>query len=140
MTTAKKTTDAVNELEAFFARKEMLTSKAWRPEIGDVLVGEVAGFRLGEGDHGTYPIVIIRPKDGGDSVSVHCFHTLIKEGFAQIKVAKGMRVAVHYDGMQLKNSAADKPVADREKTDYYAMYFVANLDDLNQEETVVSFE
>jgi hypothetical protein len=137
VTTAKKTQDAVNEIEAFFARKELLTSKAWRPEPGDTLIGEIVGFRSGVSEHksvrfpdGIYPIVIIRPKDGGDTVSVHAFHTLLVDGLQEIKVAKGMRVAINYDGRHLKNSAADIPEKDRKDSDHYEMYFVADLDAL----------
>ncbi len=136
--TTKKTADAVNELEAFFARQELATAPAWRPEPGESLFGEIVGFRAGQGDHGDYPIVIVRTEFGPRAI--HAFHTLMRDGFREINAKKGMRIGVTYKGVVVKNDAADIPEEKREKTDTYHMYFVMDMDKLaEQPEEEVTF-
>lgn len=126
-----------NEIEAYFERMELLTAPAWRPEVDESIFGEVVGLRMGDGDYGPYPIIVVRADYG--TRSIHAFHTLLRDGFKEIGVKKGMRVAITYKGVVTKNSAADKDVKDIEKTDTYHMFFVADLDKV-QEDPEVAFE
>lgn len=123
---AKETT----ELEAYMARMEFATAPAWRPEPGQTLMGTVAGF--GEGipsdpKLSKYNIVYVKTPNQG-MFALHCFHTLLNEGFKNINVAKGMRVGVTFVDHRMKNDSIGKPEKDLEATDYYYYYFVANMD------------
>lgn len=124
------------ELEAYFAAKELNTAPAWRPEPGQSLFGTVTGFRMGrDNGYGEYPIVIVQTENG--PVSVHAFHTLMRDGFKSIRVRKGTRVAVTYDGVRVTNDTADKP--EKEQTTYHS-YFVADLDKITAQSADVEAE
>jgi hypothetical protein len=61
-------------------RDELLrpTAPGWRPEPGDVLIGEVAGLDERPGFAGeVYPIVTVHCEDGS-YVAVHAFHTVLR--------------------------------------------------------------
>lgn len=114
------------ELEAYFAARELNSSPAWRPEPNETIIGEVIGFRTGaDNGYGTYPIVVFRTETG--TVSVHAFHTLLRDGYKRIGIRKGMRVATTYGGTCITNDTADKP--EKDQTMYHD-YFCADLDNL----------
>lgn len=135
--TTKKNND-VAEIEAYMAMMESKTAPAWMPDANESLFGEVIDLRMGSGDHGPYPIIVIRADYGVRSV--HAFHTLLRDGFKEIGVRKGMRVGITYKGLTLKNSAKDIPEEKREKTDFYHMFFVVDMDKLSKPEEDVPFE
>ncbi len=132
MAASKSTQQAVNEIEAFFARKEQETAPAWMPEVGQSVFGEVIALKMGMSpafgnqEPKPYPIIVLRTEYG--PVSLHAFHTLLRDGFKEIGLHMGQRVGVSYDGTKLKNTARDTPEEKRVPTDYYEMYFVADLD------------
>jgi hypothetical protein len=124
------------ELEAYFAAKELQTAPAWRPSPGDTLIGEVIGLRMGDGDHGPYPIVVIRREDK-TCASVHAFHTLIREQLRDMKCNIGMRVAISYDGEKVTNKTADLA---EDKQESYHVYFCADLSKLGTADGVAPVE
>ncbi len=135
----KATEDSKNELEAYFARMELASAPAWRPEVDESIFGEIVGFRIGEPKDDKlkpYPIIVLRTDYGVRAL--HAFHTLMRMGFEEIKATKGMRVAVTYKGIVVKSDAVNIPEEEREKTDTYHHYFVADLDKLNEEPAEVS--
>jgi len=132
VSTSKNTQQAVNEIEAFFNRKEQETAPAWMPEQGQSVFGEVIALKMGMSpafgnqEPKAYPIIVLRTEHG--PVSLHAFHTMLKDGFREIGVHIGQRVGVSYDGTKLKNSARNTPEDKRMPTDSYEMYFVADPD------------
>lgn len=129
MTTPKNTlSKGAAELEAFFAAKEIDTAPAWRPEPGDHMIGTVIGFRIGTtSDYDDYPIVIYKT-DEGATISVHAFHTLLRERLQELGTKKGVRQILHYGGKQKK---ANPTEAEKQKgLDEYHMYYVQNADAL----------
>lgn len=119
-----KTNQNITELEAFFARQELMTAPAWRPEPGETVIGEVVGLRMGaDAGYGAYPVIVVRTETG--TVSIHAFHTLLRDGLREIGVKLGMRLAVTYKGVLEKNKQTDP-----ENPDSYHMYFVADLEKL----------
>lgn len=141
----EKKFDAVKEaaeLEAYYARMEFATAQAWRPEPNQTLMGTVAGFGKGipsDPKLSEYNIVYVKSPSEG-MYALHCFHTLLNEGFKEIKVAEGMRVGITFLGVKVKNDAADKDPAALESTDTYYHYFVAAMDDIDKPKEGTSFD
>lgn len=132
MVAKKELTGTAAELEAFFQRMQRDTAPAWRPEPGTTMAGTVEGFRIGrDTGYGEYPIVVYK-LDNGEVVSVHAFHTLLRDQLKELGTKKGKRQIIHYGGLQKKTKATDE---EREKgRDEYHMYYVKNADDLAQED------
>jgi hypothetical protein len=115
------------ELEAYFARMEMATAPAWRPESGDTIVGEIVGLKMGDGgEYGPYPIVVLKTIGGTGGpmhFAVHAFHTLLREALKELKVEMGSRIVITYLGTMEKNVQKDP-----EKPQSYHMYYVEDFD------------
>jgi hypothetical protein len=135
MATAKTPpTTPVSEMDAFLQRKALNTAPAWMPEPGTVVAGTVAGLRMGnDNGWGVYPVVVYK-LDDGSYVSVHAFHTLLRERLAELKTDIGVRQILSYDGKKSKNNATDEErEADRDK---YHMYYVENASDTSSDSMV----
>lgn len=135
MVAAKDTKNAVNELEEFFRMREMATAPAWRPEPDTTIAAEVVGLRMGESGYGPYPIVIYR-LDSGEIVSVHAFHTLLRERLRELGTTIGKRQFISYMGKREKSNAT--PEEKEKGLDQYHMYFVQNADDIKNGVTGVA--
>jgi hypothetical protein len=135
----KSTEDSKNELDAYFEKMELASAPAWRPEVNESIFGEIVGFRIGQPKDEKlkpYPIIIVKTEFGNRAL--HAFHTLMRMGFEEIKAAKGMRIACTYKGIVVKSDAVDIPEDEREKTDSYHHYFIADLSKVNEETVEVS--
>lgn len=92
---------------------------AWRPTVGDVLVGEVTDVNRGWSDQAEkyYPIITVQPekparilKEGKENdstddkdfeyqegpVAVHCFHTVLYMRMVELRPELGNRIGVKY--------------------------------------------
>lgn len=131
------------ELEAYFSRMEFATAPAWRPSPGETIMGTVVGFGKGvpsDPNLKSYNIVYVNSPKDGCVIALHCFHQLHNQGFKDIAVKVGMRIADTYIGLKVKNDAVDKDEKDLEKTDTYHHYFVANLDNIQPAEEGTTFD
>lgn len=82
--------------------EEMLDMEveAWRPEVGDVLIGRVLRITEGgtESAFGSYPIIMIQADRDGMCINVHAFHRVLRRELARQEVGEGDRVGVKYLG------------------------------------------
>jgi hypothetical protein len=126
--------EAKNELERFFEQMRKDTAPAWRPEPGTTMMATVEGFRIGrDTGYGEYPIVIYK-LDNGEVVSVHAFHTLLRDQLKELGTKKGVKQILHYGGKQKKTKATEEEV--KAGRDEYHMYYVKNAADLGKQEDV----
>lgn len=74
--------------------------EAWRPEVGDVIIGRV--LRISEGGSesafGAYPILTIQADRDGMCVNVHSFHSVLRRELSRQEVGEGDRVGIKYLG------------------------------------------
>lgn len=84
----------------------------WKPEVGDVLVGEVLDVTraVNFNQDGYYPIITIKPDRGssrpinsvdedysqGDPVAIHGFHTVLRNRLIELKPLVGERIGIKY--------------------------------------------
>ena len=68
----------------------------WKPEEGDLLIGEVVGLSRGWSDYkdAFYPIVTIKPNDGSDPVAVHGFQFVLEDRFTALKPMVGEEIGI----------------------------------------------
>jgi hypothetical protein len=82
-------------------RDELLRppAEAWRPDAGDVLIGEVVELdeRRGFAER-PYSVVTVRTDDG-DYVAFHAFHTVARDELARARPKVGDRLGVGYHGL-----------------------------------------
>jgi hypothetical protein len=76
-------------------------AEAWRPEPGDRVIGTVIDVDSRTSEFGTYPIVVIETDDGNE-ISIHGFHTVLKNEFARRPPQPGERIGVKYLGKNAK--------------------------------------
>ncbi len=69
---------------------------AWRPQVGEKVVGTVTALDVREGTYGEYPIVTL--DTGNSEVAVHCFHEVLANELAKIAPKIGDRVGIKYAG------------------------------------------
>jgi hypothetical protein len=72
-------------------------AQAWKPDPGDVLVGEVIELSERDGGYGSYPIVTVR-QDNGEEAAFHAYHTVAASQLAEQRPAIGERVGIKYRG------------------------------------------
>lgn len=133
MTAAKsKSTDYVPDsaadIEAYFERKAFRQAPAWMPEEGATIKAEVIGLKMGlseykSADHptGEYPIIVYKVigafgKNGaitaepavGTTVSVHAFHTILRNELRDLGTAIGKVQWITYEGKQFSRTKKDK--------------------------------
>lgn len=75
-------------------------AEGWRPNEGDTIIGEVVEIGKGWSDQSDshYPIITIKPQDGGDPVAVHCFHTTLYGRLLDLRPKVGERIGIKYQG------------------------------------------
>lgn len=113
--------DNSNALEDFMRRMEIAKAPAWMPEPGQILMGEVIGLSLREGDYGPYPVVTYRKIDSAESpavVNLHAFHGMIRERLAELETDIGSVHIVTYLGKRAKTKTNVKGEIE-EYHDYY---------------------
>lgn len=74
--------------------------EAWRPEVGDVIIGRVLRIVEGgsESAFGAYPIMTIQRDSDGMCVNVHSFHSVLRRELSRQEVGEGDRVGIKYMG------------------------------------------
>jgi hypothetical protein len=131
-TTKLSASAAEIERELFFHNMNRDIAPAWRPEPGTTMVGTLNGLRMGrDGGYGEYPILIYT-LDDGSVVSLHAFHTILRDQLREMKPKTGDRHLVHYIG-KLETNASVKKSDDTDRT-YYHMYYVKNAADLDTDD------
>lgn len=87
----------VADMEAFFERAQLAQAPAWRPEVNDVLSGEILGFRIGvHAEYGEHPVLIIKSDRG--PVAFYGFHGLVRDRLRELKPKKGDVITIMYGG------------------------------------------
>lgn len=73
---------------------------AWRPEVGDKLIGRVLNVEVAGQDStfGAYPLLTVRRDGDGQLVNLHAFHGVIRKELARKGVGEGDRIGVKYLG------------------------------------------
>jgi hypothetical protein len=66
-------------------------AQAWKPEVGDKLIGEITDLDERENEYGVYPIVTI-VTDEGEELAVHGFHTVLRNELAKRRPRVGDRI------------------------------------------------
>lgn len=125
--------DSVADIESYFERKALRQAPAWRPEPGSTIKAEVIGLKMGAGDYGPYPIIVYKVIHATDStpvgaiVSVHAFHTLLRNKLAELATEIGKVQWITYDGKVETNDSKKKRATDpnADKTEYH-LYDVEN--------------
>jgi hypothetical protein len=129
---ASPTSDSASEIEAYFIRKELRLAAGWRPEPGSWFRGKVIALSMREdGEYGPYPIVVYRvitsggptKPEPGSVLSLHAFHTIIRERLAELETDMDMVQWVSYEGA--KPSGKRKKPGTDEPQEYY-LYDVEN--------------
>ena len=69
-------------------------AEAWRPEIGDELVGEHLGFKKGTTKRGPADIVLLRELDTGHVRAVWLFYKVLREEIQKQSLRPGDLVAI----------------------------------------------
>ena len=69
----------------------------WRPDVDDVIEGEVVELRETQGQFDPYPMVFPRCEDGCERI-VHAFHAALKRELRDQRVQVGDRVAIKFQG------------------------------------------
>ncbi len=73
-------------------------AEAWRPSLGDKLVGVVTGIDVRHSDYGDpYPIVTVQ-RDDGTEAAFHGFHTVARRELAKQKPQIGDEIGIAYLG------------------------------------------
>lgn len=71
---------------------------AWRPEPGDKLIGTVTRLSTAQSDYGPYPVLTIR-QDDGENLSVHAFHTALRNQLVRQRPDLGQPIGILYAGL-----------------------------------------
>ena len=74
-------------------------SEAWKPKMGDKLIGKVVGLdeRVSDFYPEPYPIVVVLT-DEGQERSFHAFHTVPRRELASQRPVVGDRIGIAYHG------------------------------------------
>jgi hypothetical protein len=115
------------KVSGFLERMRIAKAPAWMPEPGDVLIGEVIGLSMRDGEYGLYPCVTYQRLDGDGVVNLHAFHTIIRERLAELKTNLTSRHIITYNGTREKT----KPNAKGEIESYHDYY----IEDFNEKIT-----
>lgn len=123
-----------DEITRFQAAKDRDMAPAWRPAPDTMMAGTLQGFRIGrDSGYGTYPIMVYM-LDNGQAVSVHAFHTLLRDSLKEMQPKKGDRHLIHYAG-KVETNASVKKNDDTDRT-YYHSYYIRNAADLIKDDEV----
>lgn len=89
-------------------RDELLRepAPAWRPQRGDVLIGEVVAIdeRRGFAER-LYPIVTVLENETGKEVAFHAFHTVAKDEILRLEPKVGDTIGIAYLGLVEKEDS-----------------------------------
>jgi hypothetical protein len=77
--------------------KDLDFPEAWRPKVGDFLIGKVTGVDERDGEYGTYPIVTVETEDG-KRLAFHAFHTVARGELARLRPKAGDEIGIKYHG------------------------------------------
>lgn len=81
--------DLRGELEDFDGYPE-----SWRPDVGEIIVGEVLRYDSGHTEYGEYPIAVLRDKSTGEERGVWLMHTVLRDEFEEKRPKPGERVGI----------------------------------------------
>lgn len=105
--TQKKKDDEVNPLDQIkgnLAREEI----DWEPdEVGEQLVGFVAGIEYIETKNGEMPVVAVDTEDG-TRVKVYCGRTRLRKQLARNKIQPGDALGIRYEGSKKPKSGGNE--------------------------------
>ena len=79
------------------SEKDLEFPEAWRPKIGDCLIGTVVSTDERDGEYGTYPIVTVET-EGGKRLAFHAFHTVARGELARLRPKVGDEIGIKYHG------------------------------------------
>jgi hypothetical protein len=71
--------------------------EAWRPKVGDYLIGKVVSLDERDGEYGSYPIVTVSRADG-TRLAFHAFHTVARGELARLRPKIGDEIGIKYHG------------------------------------------
>jgi hypothetical protein len=90
-------------------------AQGWRPQEGDVVIGEVLEVTSGWSDYAKdyYPIVTVKPEGKvrqgeddkstklveTDAIAIHCFHQVLRDRMVELRPTPGERLGVKYSGI-----------------------------------------
>lgn len=72
-------------------------AEGWRPEVGDVVIGEVVDLARQRSEYTgeLYPIVTVKRED--DSlIAIHCFHAILRNRMIELAPRIGETIGVKY--------------------------------------------
>lgn len=74
-------------------------AEAWKPKMGEKLIGRVVGLdeRVSDYNPEPYPIVVVLTEDGQER-SFHGFHTVARRELASQRPVVGDRIGIAYHG------------------------------------------
>ena len=71
--------------------------EAWRPKVGEYLIGKVVSLDEREGGYGSYPIVTVQ-RGNGMRLAFHAFHTVARGELARLRPKIGDEIGIKYHG------------------------------------------
>lgn len=134
--TNSKTADHVQELEDYFARRELAKAPAWRPEPKTTVVGTVIALTMRDSGYGLYPVVSYKGDDG-TVFAVHAFHTLLRQMLAELKTEIGSKQIITYEGKRQKTNPTEEEI--KKGLDSYHDYYVENWSGPSQDDKAENF-
>lgn len=75
-------------------------STSWKPQPGDSITGRIEDISEHDAGYGTYPILELATDAG--TVSVHCFHDVLKNELARLAPDIGDTLTITYQGKHLE--------------------------------------
>lgn len=69
-------------------------ARAWKPEVGDVLVGELVAYRQGQGAYGPAWVAHVREEGSGELRACWLFHAVLLDEFRRLRPKPGERVGI----------------------------------------------
>lgn len=85
-----KSRDLARELETWSDEP----ARAWKPEVGDVLVGELVAYRQGQGAYGPAWVAHVREEGSGELRACWLFHAVLLDEFRRLRPKPGERVGL----------------------------------------------
>ena len=116
----KAKTNTNNDNFAEYAK--IRAAKAWRPEPGDIVKGNVIKVVGRTSDFGVYPVAII-DDNSGEYVAVHMFHHLLRQQAKDVKLSSGDEVSIAYMGRVASTKRKDD---DNKPVKYHNYILMAN--------------
>jgi hypothetical protein len=88
------------DVDARSRNLKILGAPAWIPTPGTTMTARFIALRKGgiDSEYGVYPILTVEDAESGEFVSVHAFHTLLKNKILEMRPALGDVMTLHYEG------------------------------------------